>query len=100
MWRYCADIRLCRKTVEGGVTLKRVLILLVLALIVTKCLYPCPMEVVDLDGDIAVMESHTGHLFAIYADDLEIGDRVCCIMFTSFTLQTVEDDIVLRACVW
>lgn len=80
--------------------MRRILIWLVLAvsLIAAKVIYPSTMDVISVTDDLAVLQTRTGHMYAIYADDLEPGDMVSCIMFTNCTWRTVEDDMVI--CAW
>lgn len=81
--------------------MRRVLVFIVLLVSLllydSKAIYPSTMQVYEVTDDVAVLLSPTGHLFGIYADDLEVGDMVSCIMFSCFTWE-VTDDIVL--CSW
>ena len=59
-------------------------------------IYPATMEVIDIREDIAVLETATGHVYEIGAEDYEIGDLVSMILYSNGT-ENITDDIVIAS---
>lgn len=68
----------------------------VAALIAAGTIYPETMRVTSIQGGIARMETSTGHVFEMDAEDYDAGDLVSLIMYNSGTPE-VTDDVILSA---
>lgn len=68
----------------------------VLGLIASGTIYPEAMTVTEVRGGVAVMETATGNVFEMFADDYDIGDLVAVVMFSNGT-ESVTDDVILTA---
>lgn len=66
------------------------------ALIAAGAIYPETMKVTSIQGGIARMETSTGHIYDMDADDYEVDDLVSLIMYDNGTPE-VTDDIILSA---
>lgn len=66
------------------------------ALIAAGTIYPATMKVTSIQGGIARMESSTGHVYEMDAEDYMVDDLVSTIMFDNGTPE-VTDDIILSA---
>lgn len=66
------------------------------ALIAAGTIYPETMKVTSIQGGIARMETSTGHVYEMDAEDYDEGDLVSLIMYNSMT-ETVTDDVILSA---
>ena len=58
--------------------------------------YPATMQVTDISGDIVTLETATGFVYQMQADDFEKGDLVSLVMFSNGTTN-ITDDIILTA---
>lgn len=67
-----------------------------MALISAGTIYPETMKVTSIQGGIARMETSTGHIYEMDAEDYEVDDLVSLIMFDNGTPE-VMDDIILSA---
>jgi len=59
-------------------------------------IYPATMEVIDIQEETAILETATGHIYEIGAEDYEIGDFVSMILYSNGT-ENVTDDIVIAS---
>ena len=66
------------------------------ALIAAGTIYPATMKVTSIQGGIARMETSTGHIYEMDAEDYDIDDIVSLIMFDNGT-EDITDDIILSA---
>lgn len=66
------------------------------AIIAAGLIYPTTMQVIDVSNDLVTMETATGFVYQMQADDYEKGDLVSCIMFSNGTTN-ITDDIILAA---
>lgn len=66
------------------------------AVIAAGLIYPATMIVTDVSGDLVTMETATGFVYQMQADDYEKGDLVSLVMFSNGTTD-ITDDIILAA---
>lgn len=66
------------------------------AIIAAGLIYPTTMIVTDVSGDLVTMETATGFVYQMHADDYEKGDLVSLVMFSNGTTD-ITDDIILTA---
>ena len=66
------------------------------AIIAAGLIYPATMIVTDVSGDLVTMETATGFIYQMHADDYEKGDLVSLVMFSNGTTD-ITDDIILTA---
>lgn len=66
------------------------------AIIAAGLIYPATMIVTDVSGDLVTMETATGFVYQMHADDYEKGDLVSLVMFSNGTTD-ITDDIILAA---
>lgn len=66
------------------------------AIIAAGLIYPATMIVTDVSGDLVTMETATGFVYQMQADDYEKGDLVSLVMFSNGTTD-ITDDIILSA---
>lgn len=66
------------------------------AIIAAGLIYPTTMIVTDVFGDLVTMETATGFVYQMQADDYEKGDLVSLVMFSNGTTD-ITDDIILTA---
>lgn len=53
-------------------------------------------EVVEIEGDIIVVEDENGYLWEFYGDDYKIGQQVKIKMFTNYTHNIIFDDEIKK----
>lgn len=66
------------------------------AVIAAGLIYPTTMVVTDVSNDLVTMETATGFVYQMQADDYEKGDLVSLVMFSNGT-SNITDDIILTA---
>ena len=66
------------------------------AVIAAGLIYPATMVVTDVSNDLVTMETATGFVYQMHADDYEKGDLVSLVMFSNGTTD-ITDDIILAA---
>lgn len=66
------------------------------AIIATGLIYPATMQVTDVTNDLVTMETATGFVYQMQADDYNKGDLVSLVMFSNGTTD-ITDDIILVA---
>ena len=66
------------------------------AIIAAGLIYPATMVVTDVSNDLVTMETATGFVYQMHADDYEKGDLVSLVMFSNGTTD-ITDDIILAA---
>ena len=66
------------------------------AIIAAGLIYPTTMIVTDVSGDVVTLETATGFVYQMQADDYEKGDLVSLVMFSNGTAD-ITDDIILTA---
>ncbi len=66
------------------------------AIIAAGLIYPTTMQVTDVTNDLVTMETATGFVYQMKADDYEKGDLVSLVMFSNGTTD-ITDDIILAA---
>ena len=66
------------------------------AVIAAGLIYPTTMVVTDVSNDLVTMETSTGFVYQMQADDYEKGDLVSLVMFSNGTTD-ITDDIILAA---
>ena len=53
-------------------------------------------EVVEIEGDVIVVEDDDGYLWEFYGDDYKIGQQVEMKMFTNYTHNIIFDDEIKK----
>ena len=83
---------------KGGLTMKKLLTLLVCALIAQNTYYLFGhITEFDYEEDTVTVEDHDGNLWQFEGiEDWEIGDRCLLLMYTNGT-DVAEDDAIVRA---
>lgn len=78
--------------------MKKLLAMLAIVMQLTAAglIYPATMQVTDVSNDLVTMETATGFVYQMHADDYNNGDLVSCIMFSNGTTD-ITDDIILAA---
>ena len=66
------------------------------AVIAAGLIYPTTMQITDISGDVVTLETATGFVYQMQADDYEKGDLVSLVMFSNGTTD-ITDDIILAA---
>lgn len=66
------------------------------AIIAAGLIYPTTMQVTDVSDDLVTMETATGFVYQMQADDYAKGDLVSLVMFSNGTTD-ITDDIILTA---
>lgn len=66
------------------------------AIIAAGLIYPATMIVTDVSGNLVTMETATGFVYQMQADDYNKGDLVSLVMFSNGTTN-ITDDIILTA---
>ena len=62
----------------------------------TKEHYYEKAEVVEIEGDVIVVEDENGYLWEFYGDDYKIGQQVEMKMFTNYTPDIIFDDEIKK----
>ena len=62
----------------------------------TKEHYYKKAEVVEIEGDVIVVEDENGYLWEFYGDDYKIGQQVEMKMFTNYTHNIIFDDEIKK----
>ena len=62
----------------------------------TKEHYYKKAEVVEIEGDVIVVEDENGYLWEFYGDDYKIGQQVEMKMFTNYTHNITFDDEIKK----
>ena len=62
----------------------------------TKEHYYKKAEVVEIEGDVIVVEDENGYLWEFYGDDYKIGQQVEMKMFANYTHDIIFDDEVKK----
>ena len=52
------------------------------------------VEVVEIEGDVIVVEDENGYSWEFYGDDYKIGQQVEMKMFTNYTHNIIFDDVI------